>query len=237
MVGAAVALGSAGPAQAAPFEIGHIPQCTEVVPAVVAPLSKAPVTLDVRVLLDGTSQARAAAIMQEAARTYSGRNIHLATSYQSVSLSGTDASGLIAQSKAVFGGSRPPGIDVVYTITNKDMTSGGLGNAVAGLADCIGGVAFADRAFAVGEDLADAGFDLGVLRAGVQTAPRIAAHEIGHLMGAHHHYANCAENALPAVRDDNPCTIMFNDVSFTGHKFSTLNAQVVRGHAVAYAMP
>jgi len=230
-----VALGSAGPAQAAPFEIGHIPSCTEIIPAAVAP-TNSPVRLDVRVLLDGTSQARAAAVMEEAARSYTPRGINLAVSYQSVSFSGTDASGLIAQSKAVFGGSRPPGIDVVYTFTNKDMTEDGLGNAVAGLADCIGGVAFADRAFAVGEDLADAGFKFGPLQTGIQTAARVAAHEIGHLMGGHHHYANCAEN-LQATKGDNPCTIMFNDVSLTGIPFSALNATVVRGHAQLYATP
>jgi hypothetical protein len=231
-----VALGAAGPAQAAPFEIGQIPACTELVPAAVAP-TNAPVRLDVRVLLDGTSQARAATIFQEAARSYFTLGITLALTYQTVSFSGTEASGLIAQSKAFFGGSRPPGTDVVYTFTNKDMTEAGLGNAVAGLADCIGGVAFPDRAFAVGEDLADFPLRVGPLRTGTQVAGHVAAHEIGHLMGAHHHYANCVQNVVPATRNDNPCTLMFNDVSLTGRAFSALNSLTVRGHAQLYARP
>ena len=68
-----------------------------------------------------------------------------------MSFGGTDAQGLIDQSKALFGGARPAGIDVVYTLTSKDIQAGG-NTAVAGLADCIGGVAFDDRAFAVGEE-------------------------------------------------------------------------------------
>ena len=56
-------------------------------------------------------------------------------------------------------------------------------------------------------------------------------------MGAHHHYANCAENLLAALADDNPCTLMFNEASFTGRRFSTLNGLVVQGHAQLYALP
>ena len=238
VVGAAVVLGTGAPATAgaAPFEVGHIPECTELVPAAVAATND-PVRLDVRVLLDGVSLTRGTAVMQEAARSYTPLGITPAFTYESVSLSGTDAISLIEQSKARFGGSRPLGTDIVYTLTSKDIEAAPAGNAVAGLADCIGGVAFADRAFGVGEDLADGGIDLGVLRTGTQMAARVAAHEIGHLMGAHHHYANCAENVTGALADDNPCTLMFNEASFTGRAFSTLNGLTVRGHAQAYALP
>jgi hypothetical protein len=235
---ATAALAGVVPAQAsaAPFELGHIPECTELVPAAIS-VDSTPVTLDVRVLLDGTSLARAQAVMAEAARSYAPLGITLAPTYEGVSFSGTDAGGLIDQARARYGGERPAGVDVVYTFTSKDITASPFGSGVAGLADCIGGVAFADSAFAVGEDLADSPQSILVIRRGVQTAARIAAHEIGHLMGAHHHYANCVENLQAALTDDNLCTLMFNEVSFTGRSFSTLNALVVRGHAQLYATP
>ena len=222
-------------ASAEPIEIGHLPECTELVPASIAPPSSERRTLVARVLLDGVSPAQAAGYTAQAARAYDGVGIDFVVdAYQAVSLSGDDAQGLIDQSKAHFGGARPSGTDVVYTLTSKDIQAGGQ-TAVAGLADCIGGVAFPDRAFAVGEVLDPDAIDFGVATVAANLTAKVFAHEVGHLMGGHHHYANCAEG-IPSDPNEvgTPCTLMFNDVGLASLAFSTLNAVVVRGHTESY---
>ena len=222
-------------ASAEPIEIGHIPECTEVVPAAIAPPSSERRTLVARVLLDGVDGAQATGFTTQAARAYDGVGIDFVVdAYEPVSLSGDDAQRLIDQSKAHFGGTRPAGTDVVYTLTSKDIQASGQ-SAVAGLADCIGGVAFPDRAFAVGEVLDPDAFDLGVATFTANLTAKVFAHEVGHLMGAHHHYANCAEG-IPSDPNEvgTPCTLMFNDVSLTSLVFSSVNSLVVRGHTEAY---
>jgi len=218
---------------AAPIEIGSIPKCTEAVPAAVS-LTKAPTApLRVRVLLDGVSLARGQQVMQRAATSYAPLGLTLTSTFQSVTFGGTDAEGLIQQAKALHGGRRPVGSDLVYTITSKDIQVDGE-TAVAGLADCIGGVAFADRAFAVGETLNPDDFDLVVPVAHELTA-KVGAHEIGHLMGGHHQYANCAEGLLSETGQElSPCTLMINAVDLASFNFSAVNGLVVRGHAEAY---
>jgi hypothetical protein len=234
--GAIFAFSSSAPAQAAPIEIGHIPECTELVPAGVS-LDNTPVNLTTRVLLDGVSVARGQQVFDVARDSYAPLGITLSPTFETVSFSGTDAQGLIDQSKALFGGTRPAGADLVYTVTSKDIQAGG-NTAVAGLADCIGGVAFGDRAFAVGENFtADEAAVLGIPVAGNLTA-KVAAHELGHLMGGHHHYANCVEGLLSEFPGElSPCTLMFNAVDLASINFATLNGLVVKGHAQLYAAP
>ncbi len=65
----------------------------------------------------------------------------------------------------------------------------------------------------------------------------IAAHELGHLMGAHHHYGNCGEGA-PSVQGGGPtpCTVMFPAmIRMNAGNFGTFEGAVVRGHAVDFA--
>jgi hypothetical protein len=72
----------------------------------------------------------------------------------------------------------------------------------------------------------------------VDAHPEIAAHELGHLMGAHHHYANCVEGVLQGEANDlSPCSLMFNFVDFQSLNFALVNTTVVRGHAVEFASP
>ena len=231
----ALALGASAPAHAAPIEIGHIPECTELVPAAVS-IDSTPVQLDVRILLDGVSQARGSEVAQTMRGSYAPLGINLAPSFEAVAFGGTEAQGLIDQAKARFGGQRPLGTDLVYVLTSKNIQVEGLGDAVAGLADCIGGVAFPDRAFAVGENFADDGIDLGVAVNGNLSA-KVGAHELGHLMGGHHHYANCAEGILSEPSELSPCSLMFNDVGLASLNFGTANGLVVKGHGQAYAAP
>jgi hypothetical protein len=233
-----VSLAAVGPATAAPIEIGHIPECTELVPAAISIPPQSQTRLDVRVLLDGVSQARGEQVLATAASSYAPLGITLAPSFQSVSFSGTDADGLNQQAKNLFGGQRPAGVDVVYTLTSKDIVALGQ-SAVAGLADCIGGVAFPANAFAVGENFTeDDASLLGLTALSRNLSAKVAAHEIGHLMGGHHHYANCAEGIPSELGSEaSPCTLMFNDVGLASLNFATLNGVVVRGHGELYAAP
>lgn len=62
---------------------------------------------------------------------------------------------------------------------------------------------------------------------------------IGHLMGVHHHYANCVEGNLASdgTGDLSPCTLMFNFVEIQSVNFGILEGLVARGHAVQFASP
>ena len=234
--GAILAATSSAPAQAAPIEIGHIPECTELVPAAIS-LDNTPINLETRVLLDGVSLERGQQVLQTASTSYAPVGITLTPTFETVSFSGTDAQGLIDQSKALFGGATPTGADLVYTLTSKDIQAGGQ-TAVAGLADCIGGVAFDDRAFAVGENFTDDEAALLGIPIARNMSAKVAAHELGHLMGGHHHYANCIEGLLSEFPGElSPCTLMFNAVDLSSINFATLNGIVVKGHAQLYAAP
>ncbi len=196
------------------------------------------VSLDVRVLLDGISLARGTQVMTKAAESYAPFGIDLTATYKSVSFSGDDAQGLINQAKNLYRGERPRGIDVVYVLTNEDIQAAGQ-TGVAGLADCIGGVRFAERAFAVGEDVSFENLDFGPVVFYLNATAKIASHEIGHLMGAHHHYANCAEGVTTETTEGepSPCTLMINFLDFASINFSAVNGPIVRGHALNYASP
>lgn len=149
--------------------------------------------------------------------------------------SARDAQKLIAGAKAQYGGRRPVGTDVVYVLTDQDIFVPSLGDGVVGLADCIGGVAWADHAFAVGEIFP--GLSLGPARFYREGTAKIMAHEIGHLMGAHHHYQSCGPHAAGEALAGGvgACSLMTNFVDFTTFEFSPLNGGVVRSSAVRYA--
>jgi len=225
-----------------PMEGTDLTTCLEATPATIGVVgitdSGQIVSLDVAVLLDGVAQSAAQQILTKAAESYAPLRINLhVVSYHAVSFVGTEGSDMIQQAKDFFGGERPSGSDVVFVLTNKDLTSDG-DNGLVGLADCIGGVRFATRAFAVAEASGIDPVNVGPFVLEVDAHPEAAAHEIGHLMGAHHHYANCVEgNLTGAANDVSPCTLMFNFVDFLSLNFSQVNGPIVRGHAVQFASP
>lgn len=196
------------------------------------------VSLDVFVLLDGVTSDQANAVFTTAAESYAPLGITLTWITQTVSFTGDDAFGMLTQAKDLFRGQRPKGYDVVFTLTTKDLTVLGQ-TAVAGAADCIGGVRFPERAFAVGEVIEFENTAFGPLTFYKHATAETAAHEIGHLMGGHHQYANCVEGAPTAVEENEPapCTLMFNSLDFMSRNFGLPNGAVVRGHAVTYASP
>ena len=226
-----------------------VQDCDEFVPAAAGLDIVQPIELSVMLLLDGTDRAVAEQLMQRAARSYAERNIQLVLERtRAVTFSSTTSEGLIDETKAFVGGFRPSGIDIVGTLTNKDMQSLAAGFVVVGQADCIGGIRYDDRSFFVATDIRDiedpqTGTSGTLNQLGfnpnVAAAAEVLSHEMGHLMGAHHHYANCVEGNLTSdgPNDLSPCTLMFNSVNFAGLSFGTVEGAVVRGHATGFAAP
>ncbi len=225
------------------------------------------IDLDVLFLLDGVALTEAEAAVDAAAAPYETLDIKLVPTFKTVSFTSNgnlvedglsrpngDADRIIREARVLVGGKRPEGIDAVYVLTNKDIFTfvdadgdtkpdeDERDYSVAGKVHCIGGIRFDTEAFAIGEHRIKEKSQLLVAsRLGNFTA-KVAAHEIAHLLGAHHHYANCHEGLAKEVVaggdvDAGPCTLMINDVSLATLNFSTVDSAIVRGHAVRYVGP
>jgi predicted Zn-dependent protease len=207
------------------------------------------VKLSVLLLLDGVDAKVATDAAKKAVRSYAPLKVAFSVDRMTPVAIKPDKTGntanaqrMLDDARALVGGARPAGFDVVFVMTKKDIYDDVLGNGVVGMADCIGGVEDPKQAFAVGE-VADDELELlvdGGPRMYVDTTAKILAHEVGHLLGAQHHYANCVEGIGSndvSDRDVSPCTLMSNFVDFQSLRIDTLNGAVVRGHASSYARP
>jgi hypothetical protein len=203
-----------------------------------------PIALTVQVVLDGVTTAEADAIFAEAAESYVPLGIDLkVVGYQTHAFGTADGLAIIRATKALFGGVRPAGADIVEALVGYDIQQLGQ-SAIAGIADCIGGVAYPIRAFLVAEGKTPTDVAIGPAVFDYHANPHVTAHEIGHLMGGQHHYANCVEgiDASDVHQEDttiegSPCTLMFNAADLLGQNFGTLNGAIVRGSASRYARP
>ena len=189
----------------------------------------------------GIGEYRMRELVARAGKAYKPLGMKLdVVGVQEAVLEGTDSKGLLNQAKTLFpDGERPVGADAVLIFTSVNLTNS-TGDAVAGQADCVGGIEFPRKAFVVIEaDRSDEPLDFeGVTMFGHTTA-KIAAHELAHLFGAHHQYANCVEG-IPSESEDaeaSPCTVMFNDVGLVSLAFSALEGTVVRGYALEHLTP
>lgn len=233
--------------------VDTVRECLELVPEnVQLPIldSGQKVELSVYLLLDGTSATVAQQVMARAAESYRPLNINLVLKGTKAVVYDTLVSDqLIAAAKTTMGGKPPKGIDLVGVFTTKEMqaATGGAGTVV-GQADCIGGIRWDDTSFFVVSDIRDienpTTGNTGTLNSmglnpNVDATAEVMAHEIGHLMGAHHHYSNCVEGMLTSAgpSDVSPCTLMFPAVNFASLNFAALEGATVRGHAVNHATP
>lgn len=199
--------------------------------------------IDVFLLADrNITETRAAAILAGAQESYDPLGLTLRVSgIKKVEFEGTGAFDLIDQARGLFpDGERPAGTDAVLLLTSADIEEAPAGSAVAGLAACVGGIGSPSRAFLVAEDPGDnTAFGIGPLKTYDNIPAKILSHELGHLLGAHHHYANCVEG-VPSEADEgeiSACTLMTNFADVISINFGSLEAAVVRGYAEEYARP
>ena len=226
-------------------------ECLEAIPENIEVLDTGQeIELSVVLLLDGTDPAVAQQVMARAAESYRPLNVKLTLNkMKAVSYTTTLSDQLIAAAKETMGGTTPRGVDLVGVFTNKTMQSatGGAGTVV-GQADCIGGVRWNDTSFFVVSDIrhienpstgSTGTLNSMGLNPNVDATAEVMAHEIGHLMGAHHHYSNCVQGNLSSAgpSDLSPCTLMHPMVNFASLNFSFLSGSVTRGHAVSHASP
>lgn len=234
-------LGAAPAAAASLREVRYVDRvdrhCDQVPPEVVPPpaITPAPVLpVEARVLYEAGHLPAVRDHMNKTRYAFRRIGIRLRLSYDEVDppdewalsqLGGPRERDIMEFVKAHYGGRRPPGVDVVYYMTRH--WSGGF-------ADCIGGVAHPGRAFAFGA--LDYSLDRSVPSA-MGDEGVLAAHELGHLLGAEHHYANCVE-ALPsgAPRGEMaPCTVMTPLIDGASSTFGLLEASYVRYYVERYA--
>ena len=202
----------------------------------------APITVTVDLLLDrGVSQAKAGRIVAVAARAYEPIGITLkAGTVTEVEFEGDDPSDLFTQAMRVVP-ERPPGVDAVAVLTSVDLGKTRGNSAVAGQADCIGGVRYKDYGYFVAETTNgddDASFG-GLISLLGELDAKTFAHELGHVLGAHHHYANCAEgtDAGDNGLEGGPCTMMINDLGLMSLHISQVEAAAIKGHSGIWARP
>lgn len=240
--GAAPALSAA---QVAAADDQH-PDCSMFVPAQQS-LGQLPTTrtspsvrLDVVVVTEKRLLAEVRESVALAARSYAGLGIVLAPRYRLVGPVpdlDADSQAYVDWVKGLYGGRRPKGADVVYLATDRYI-------GAAGQADCIGGVAQDDHAFAVG--MISLGGLVGVNIEGLGTpsieppvkdgGALLIVHEIGHLLGAHHHYGGACAHGRSVDDPTRPCDVMLTLLTQqTGLRFGPVNAAVVRDHAERFA--
>lgn len=246
MLVVAVALALAIPAGAdarGMKKVDRAEECNEYVPAVYSTSTTGSnIPLDVVVLLDGVTQTAATEIMTSAGESYAPLGITLVPQYRrftppakATTTATAEPGAMIAAAKASLGGVRPTGTDVVYLMTTKDLVT--PQNDVAGYADCIGGIRYPNRAFAVGEAI-ESPVAVGPLTFYVDGPAKTAAHEIGHLLGARHEHANCVEGIQPSDvsgLDPTPCTVMTNFLDLQSSNFGAVEGRIIRGYAQAFA--
>lgn len=230
-----------------PKRVDRAQDCDEYVPEKAKVMSEpgSDLALDITVLHDGLGKPEAEAIVAKAAQAYSPLNITLTPTYKKVTFDAdagsqppaASASALLQQAKALSVGARPAGSDAVLVLTTKDLYL--ATEDVVGYSDCIGGIRYADRAFAVAEAF-DQKVSTGGINFYVDLPAKTAAHELGHLLGARHEHANCVEGISTGdagAREASPCTLMTNSVDVQSLNFGTLEAGIVRAHAESYAAP
>jgi hypothetical protein len=251
VVGAALIMATGG----TPVESRPLPQPIDPTPANCSVASFSPaavhvpvadpadeITIDLFMVGDrGISSSRLIELVQQAEKAYAPLGIRLrVVGTQEVVFTGTHIDELFAQTKALFPRQeRPSGSDAVILVTSVDLSFAG-GSGVAGVADCVGGIEFPGKALALVEaNDPDAALRFGPVTFFGFTSAKILAHELAHLVGAHHQYANCVEGNAYELQEAeaSPCTLMFNDIGLVSLGMSALEGAVARGYADLYARP
>ena len=191
------------------------------------------IEFDVHVLLDRVTIARGKVVFETVRDIYSEIDVDLRYSLRRVDLVVDEEPHtyqMINSSRAYLGGAVPERAEAVYTLSGRDFAG-----AEVGQASCVGGIEFPDEAFAVGRDYGPNETDENELVAGLSTlrdgSARVAAHEIGHLLGAHHHYASCTEPEGMVEGHASPCSLMGPHLRLQNTHFGPFDGAVARGYA------
>lgn len=102
----------------------------------------------------------------------------------------------------------------VQVLLDRDFSG-----STVGMANCIGGIHSRSLHYTVTQTLHFSEFK----------STMITAHEIGHMLSAHHHYSNCAEVLAVSTQT---CTIMVPDLGLASNKvvFSVPSTASIRGY-------
>jgi hypothetical protein len=240
-----------------PIAFAEADECLGVVPHLPTDFGRGTITANIVVALDGVSRADAQKIVKKAATAYGPGPVAQLTpdvkinviAYHDVTgkLRSTDAGGFIVEE-------HPTGTDLmseliryyhkhypklnrhhVHLLTTKDLQLPPYGSAVAGIANCIGGVG-TRYAYAITEVGLIDEVDVNGLAAYRDADAKNMAHEMGHVFGAHHHYANCAEDfaAGLAAQSVDVCSLMFPSLDFLSLHFGIVEVAAIRGYVEAH---
>ncbi len=264
MIGAAL-LGAFGQRVQAddglPIEFSEPDECGGFVPHLPANLTRKTITADIVIALDGVSLAKAKEIVANGSKPYAPGPIPQITpdvkinviAYHDLTgkLQGDVVSGFVTEDL-------PAGDDLmsqmiryyrtnhanlkrhhVHLMTNKDIAAellpGQKEYAVAGIANCIGGVG-TKYAYAITEVGTFPEIEIGPLTAYKGVEAKNFAHEMGHVFGGHHHYSDCVSGAASALTGRTPdvCSVMFNSLDFNSLYFSAAETAAIRGFVEAH---
>lgn len=252
--GAAIAVIAASPL-AGPAAGDEPSGCTEETPAGVSTALPGSRPVGVRVLLQTDHVARdaVAGAVDEATRVLATAGLDVTFVVRRLDLPAAErnaegdrealaVTAVHAAQRKATGGVEPRGFDLVHLLTTRDLydedPAGGPRYAVAGHAECIGGIRFDGWGYSASEVPPRDRFLKGTtIKMQPEMRGRAMAHELGHLMGAHHHYSACGLAAADELQrsQGGVCSVMFPDTAVHGPSFDPVNAQIVRGHAEKWA--
>jgi hypothetical protein len=237
-------------------EIDTIFDCYGFVPHLPSTIRGDVITADVVVARDGISEAKAREIMAKAGEPYAASGNHaritprvrfdiVAVHDLTGKLEGQVATGgyyegaelgddLMSQLIRYYRTNHPTlKRHHVHLLTSRDITNEANDESLLGVDNCIGSIGSKDS-FSISESGVVEPFSiLGLVDWLDDLDAKVAAHEIGHAFGAHHHYANCAELAVFGLLKGTAdvCSLMFNDAGTAALRFGTLETLVVRANA------
>ncbi len=240
-----------------PIAMSEFEECVGVVPHVPTNPTRTTITANIVVALDGVTVADAKKVVAKASSGYAPGLVPQLTpdikikvvAYHDLTskLKGNEVTGFVVEENPIgkdlmsqmirYYRAKYPKLKRhhVHLLTSKDISGAPYGKAVAGIANCIGGIG-TPYGYAITEITKAKPIDIGPLAAVSNVDAKNMAHEMGHVFGAHHHYSNCVED-LPtglAAQTTDVCSTMWPELSLLSLHFSAAEVLAIRGYAEAH---